>query len=826
MPWFGKPLAGAMAAACLMLLGTPAVAQDRALTLDDVLSMQTIGGGSLSPDGRWAVYERRGAYDSAPRFDRGGRSWWSATTLMLVEVEGGEPRPLLAPDPDPDGGVVLGSWSPDGERLLVYRLKGEGLEAGIVSLPGGSVRWTGMTPDLPTTGASSEWVDAHHLLLTVRLDASLPWTLRFDGSGAEVMNRRWATAAAGRVPSRTVFDTEDGAASSDDTASPLRLVLVNVETGATRTLADGAIRDLSLSPDGRWAAVLKSGAVTPQPDAERNVQSAVLNRGLLSLVPLDGGRIVSLGDGLDVAPHLLRWSPASSEVLVWGRRTDQTWSQGGLMAVGVDGRRRAVDAGGLSPLEEGRTIDELRPVRADWIGTDMLIFARPPGGGRFDWWRLGEGDPVNLTRELQRPPERLAAIAGASALLFADGGLWRLDASGLVRMPDSFSDWIQGEADDPMKPIRLRATAPRRDWTTGVRAGGMAVRSPVPGRGWIGTSACPQSERLLASSAAALLSLCVDGGVETLSLATLRGSRRIDAVNAGFAGTQISPAVTIPHLDFKGRPARSYLYLPVGVTAAGVKGLIVQIYPGSADDGRRVDATSLQSSLRAQLLTVGGYAVLSVGLPSQTESSRASMFDDFSTGVELAVNAVLAARPDLPHDRLALVGHSFGGYATLGVATRSRRFRSLVVWAGATDMFGKWGEFMAHGRTWPGDWFTLNQPIGAVETGQAGLGAPPWWAITAYAEASPYLLADRITTPALLITADRDYVPMTQAERMFTALHRQGRRARLITYWGEGHDNSSPANIRDVYQQIFDWLDQTVGEAEVTIPPPAEPPRP
>ena len=432
---------------------------------------------------------------------------------------------------------------------------------------------------------------------------------------------------------------------------------------------------------------------------------------------------------------------------------------------------------------------------------------------------------MNLTAELRQPPERLAAIAGASAILFADGDLWRLETSGLVRMPDQTRDWRQGEADDPMKPIRLRATTPRRTWATGLRYDQIAVRSLDGDEGWIAASHCSQRERLLASSAAAALSLCVDGGVETLSLMTAQGARRIDVVNAGFADIRIPSAVVISHQDFKGRATRSYLYLPAGTDAANLKGLIVQIYPGSADDGRRVDATSLQSSLRAQLLTLGGYAVLSVGLPSQTESLRASMFDDFATGVDLAIDAALAVQPDLPQDRLALAGHSFGGYATLGVATRTPRFRALIVWAGATDMFGKWGEFMAHGRTWPGDWFTLNQPIGAVETGQAGLGAPPWAATAAYAEASPYLLADRITTPALLITADRDYVPMTQAERMFTALHRQGRRARMITYWGEGHDNTSPANIRDVYRQVFDWLEQTLVEDAVTTPSPAGLPR-
>ena len=81
------------------------------------------------------------------------------------------------------------------------------------------------------------------------------------------------------------------------------------------------------------------------------------------------------------------------------------------------------------------------------------------------------------------------------------------------------------------------------------------------------------------------------------------------------------------------------------------------------------------------------------------------------------------------------------------------------------------------------------------------------------------MLADRISAPLLLITADRDYVPMANARRMLAAMHRQGKWARLVTYWGETHSNASPANVRDVYREIFDWLDRTLGEERLNPRP-------
>jgi dipeptidyl aminopeptidase/acylaminoacyl peptidase len=48
---------------------------------------------------------------------------------------------------------------------------------------------------------------------------------------------------------------------------------------------------------------------------------------------------------------------------------------------------------------------------------------------------------------------------------------------------------------------------------------------------------------------------------------------------------------------------------------------------------------------------------------------------------------------------------------------------------------------------------------------------------------------------------------MEQAEQFFTALYRLGKQATFVRYWGEGHLISSPANVRDMWHRIFQWLD-------------------
>ncbi len=66
------------------------------------------------------------------------------------------------------------------------------------------------------------------------------------------------------------------------------------------------------------------------------------------------------------------------------------------------------------------------------------------------------------------------------------------------------------------------------------------------------------------------------------------------------------------------------------------------------------------------------------------------------------------------------------------------------------------------------------------------------------------------------MTPDRDYVPPGQAEELFSALYRQQKDVVLVTYRGEGHVLSSPANIRDFYDTVWAWLDEVLQRPQST----------
>lgn len=798
---------------------TPADSPSRPLAVDDIVGLESFGRAAIAPSCAWAVYERRGPYDSAPRFDFGPRSQWAIMDLWLVDLAGpARPAERLLPGEPP--GLLRGAWSPSGARLLIYRFRDENLEVGIVTMQDRSVRWTGLTPEMPLMGAAFEWLSDDRVLLVVRPDRSLPWLLRYYNEGQRVTTQAWRRTAQGRQASRTTIETDAGVAVAETSSADQALILLDAASGSVRPLKRARIVDFAASPDGASVAVTHEGeAVALRPEIIHQAEAPTRQR--LTLIDTETGVATAAREPLEVAPHLLRWSPDSSALLVWARTGDVPWDEGDLFSIDRRGGVSVIDRRGLDAMPPPYGVNVLQGVRAEWMGASPVLYARPPGNGRYDWYALspdsGPAAPTAaLTAAMSSPPTRIAAVSDDGLLVFGDGAGWRLDARGAHRLTSADMTIEEVVVGDAEKPFRLRLNdAPRRNQAAGIGPGGevfIVSSEDRPRR--LGPAEGTGETRVLAANAGAALVLERSGLVESLHLRTATGAREISQVNAHLSEVGLVTATPLDHLDAHGRTVRSWVFLPDDMDAAAIKGVIVQVYPGSVDRGAWSGPMSLTYGVRAQVLAGAGYAVISPHIPVDGPPSA----EVFERSVDAAVDAALQAWPDLPGDRLAILGHSFGMTAALLVATRSDRYRSYIVRAGTSDMFGAWGEFAAAARASPQEGFMFRNQQGWTEVGQAGLGGPPWSHAERYAETSSYLAADRIRSPVLLIAADRDFVPLSQTERMFSALHRLGGQARLVTYWGEEHMLWSPANIRDQYGEILGWLERTLAPAPPVAP--------
>jgi len=237
--------------------------------------------------------------------------------------------------------------------------------------------------------------------------------------------------------------------------------------------------------------------------------------------------------------------------------------------------------------------------------------------------------------------------------------------------------------------------------------------------------------------------------------------------------------------------------------------LLTWVYAGSVYTDRRPTYEGIDGtvSLNLQIAAAHGYAVLLPSMPLAPEGVADDPMLRLTNGVIPAVDKAIELGIGDP-DRLYLMGQSFGGFSTYGLVTQTRRFRSAVSLAGLSDLISLYGQFDARERYTDHPQEQLFMAA-LMETAQTRMNNPPWKDLGRYIRNSPIFFVDRVETPLMIIQGDVDYVALQQGEEFFISLYRQGKRARFVRYWGEGHVLESPANIRDMWQRIFTWFDDS-----------------
>lgn len=812
---------GALAAlaAAIGLLG-PAASQARPFTVNDLLRQESFGRQAFDPSGRWWVTERRDAYDTAPRFNLGLQEGVTRSRLLVADLRRpSAARPLLRGNPR---GVVMAGFSPSGARLAVFQLRGARWRLGVVTLRNGAVRWFPVTPELSDFGRTLQWRSDRELLIISRADGAVPWVLEEGHASADRLPALWAAAAGGggrpSIAGSGRFVTERPRPRAH------RLLQVDVLSGRMDVLSTGAFTDLEIAPGGEHVALLEAGEDL-QPRSGQPAQGSWgigVHRSQLSILSMSARTRRLACQGCDVLPLLLAWSPRGESLLVFTRRYPGPWTDGRLLRVDCQGQGAAV----LGP--ELRVEVELRPevVHAGWMGDDPVVLARPAAtsSGRADYYRLGAAGQVNLTRQIPVPSHELLTLSADTLTMVVDGALWRADSTGAATQV-SWGRFAPVPHSGPVD-ARTALVPPPEAWVTSAAHGALLKindaggLTPGPHLKTLGRLAA-----MAAEASAATVSTLSATGVESIAL--LRPGLpdlQLSQVNAALSNVEPPLVIPILHVGPKGQPLTSWLYLP-SILEGAPPPLVVRAYSGdvyTATPRGLSGAGGLMTDVRT--LVGHGYAVLLPSLPRAQGSTEPMA--DLAAHI-LAVVDAAAATPSVQGrfnpTRLALWGHSYGGYTVMAAIGQTDRFKAAVSISGVSDLLSKWSSLPVARRVAPDQGSWSNWSTGNTESGQNAMGAPPWSAPDRYLRNSPLLFADRIHTPLLLIHGDQDLIPLAQSEAMFSALYRQDKDAELLTYWGEGHYISSPAHVRDAFARAFRFLDRNLGPARAAAARPQSP---
>lgn len=162
---------------------------------------------------------------------------------------------------------------------------------------------------------------------------------------------------------------------------------------------------------------------------------------------------------------------------------------------------------------------------------------------------------------------------------------------------------------------------------------------------------------------------------------------------------------------------------------------------------------------------------------------------------EDAYNAVMSAVKYLAHykwvdtTKMALQGHSWGGYQTAYLITRTHIFAAAEAGAPVANMTSAYGGIR---------WGTGISRQFQYEKSQSRLGVTLWQHPEVYIKNSPLFRADKVTTPLLMMHNDADgAVPWYQGIEYFSALRRLGKKVWMMQYNGEDHGLGERRNRKD-----------------------------
>ena len=219
------------------LFPLPAVAQKRAITIDDYLALKNVGDPQVSPDGKWVVYTVGTISLQDNR---------STSRLWLANAATGATRELS----QGAGSDRSPRWSPDGQTIAFLSGREHGPQVWVMPAAGGVAR---RVSDLPDGVGEMYWMPDGRGFLVVS-DIKWPRVQEIDQrNGAyptdarlwtNVLYRHWTDWRAGMRQHVFSVDLPSGAAKD--------LTPIDKDAPTIATSGDG---DVAMSPDGREVAV-------------------------------------------------------------------------------------------------------------------------------------------------------------------------------------------------------------------------------------------------------------------------------------------------------------------------------------------------------------------------------------------------------------------------------------------------------------------------------------------------------------------------------------------------------------------------------------------
>ncbi|MDP8979167.1 MAG: prolyl oligopeptidase family serine peptidase [Acidobacteriota bacterium] len=249
-----------------------------------------------------------------------------------------------------------------------------------------------------------------------------------------------------------------------------------------------------------------------------------------------------------------------------------------------------------------------------------------------------------------------------------------------------------------------------------------------------------------------------------------------------------------------GVPLSFTLYLPPGYQAGTRLPTVVWAYPlefNDADTAGQISGSTQRFTtivgMSHLFFLLQGYAILDnaampvVGTPETVNNTYIEqVVADAKAAIDKAVEIGVTER-----ERVGVGGHSYGAFMTANLLAHSDLFKAGIARSGAYNRTLTAFGFQSERRTL-------------------------WEAPETYLRMSPFLQADKIKRPILLIHGEADDNQGTfpiQSERMYQAIRGNGGIVRYVTLPFEPHGYMARESIEHTLWEMIGWFDKYVKNA-------------
>ena len=223
--------------------------------------------------------------------------------------------------------------------------------------------------------------------------------------------------------------------------------------------------------------------------------------------------------------------------------------------------------------------------------------------------------------------------------------------------------------------------------------------------------------------------------------------------------------------------------------------LVVNFYEKLSDELHQHRSPNFhRSQINWTFYASRGYLVFAPDIPYRTGYPGESAYNAIVSGVTMLID-----KGFVDPRRVAMQGHSWGGYQAAYIVTRTNLFVCAEAGAPVANMTSAYG-----GIRWESGLSRAFQ----YERSQSRIGGSLWEYPMRFLENSPLFSLDKVQTPLLILHNDKDgAVPWYQGIELFSGLRRLGKPAWLLNYNDEPHWPVKLQNRIDFQTRMAQFFD-------------------